>query len=305
MNSACSKGDGENCSNILKRLSSGLLLGVVCTELVPSMVLELHELKPIYLLAPLLGLFLSIIIVRLVDLLSDDDLPAHKLSLHWADEKSQDDQLIKNSSSNADQTPLKQTEHTSYGNTSEENGNLEEQDPYAAYKPVSRKKATDNGVLCWDDLAPAVKLLVNCLLDGLVLGTSLVENFDSTGWSLSAAVTLETCVLGMSFSAGAKSSPWQKFGLNMMIAIGFPLGVIMGLVLTKEFQFNTFFFLAVLGFTTGLLMDIVLEDLMREVYLGETEKSHPRISKLQKLSTGLWRNLAFYIGFMWCLVSET
>mmetsp|Transcript_32729 Transcript_32729/g.45708 ORF Transcript_32729/g.45708 Transcript_32729/m.45708 type:complete len:368 (-) Transcript_32729:232-1335(-) len=307
MNSACC--EGEMSGVILKMLSSGLLLGVVCTELVPSMVLELHEDPPYYLFAPLLGLLASIIIVRLVDLLGDEDHPKHKLSLHWVE----DNKSSPRSRPASIAQPLNNhAARKSYGNVDEEQHSHANNGGDSMYKPVTRNDKAGTSeiseLICWQDLGPALKLLVNCLLDGLVLGTSLVENFDSTGWSLSAAVTLETLVLGMSFSAGAtQSTIWQKFGLNTIIASGFPIGVILGLIATKEFQFNTFFFLSVLGFTTGLLLDIVLEDLMREVYLTEQESGSKscRTSKLRKLSSGLLRTLAFYIGFMWCLVSET
>ncbi|GAB5364135.1 hypothetical protein AAMO2058_000943000 [Amorphochlora amoebiformis] len=92
--------------------------------------------------------------------------------------------------------------------------------------------------------------------------------------------------------------------LNLIIASGFPIGVVLGLLLTREFQFNTFFFLSVMGFTTGILVDIVLEDLMREVYLLETTHKHPK-SHLHRLVTESLKTMAFYIGFMWCLFSET
>jgi len=309
MNSACSR---ENYSNggLLRRLSSGLLIGVVCTEIVPSMVLELHEVSHSYLLAPIVGIIVSIVVVRGVDMISDshgDPRSRHKLSLHLVDNDS------KSGSYDDDEGGTRMMSvpitHDTPQKSYNGNGTFQKS---SEYKPIERHRggsdtnatADSDAEMCWAALGPALKLLVNCVLDGVVLGTSLVENFDSTGWSLSAAVTLETCVLGMSFSSGTKhNTPYQKLCLNILISSGFPIGVIIGLLVIEEFQFNTFFFLSVLGFTTGLLMDIVLEDLMREAYLAE-KQSGEKESKLAQLMSGGLNALAFYLGFTWCLVSE-
>eukprot|EP00468_Gymnochlora_sp_CCMP2014_P005037 CAMPEP_0167752310 /NCGR_PEP_ID=MMETSP0110_2-20121227/7064_1 /TAXON_ID=629695 /ORGANISM="Gymnochlora sp., Strain CCMP2014" /LENGTH=307 /DNA_ID=CAMNT_0007637905 /DNA_START=179 /DNA_END=1102 /DNA_ORIENTATION=+ len=287
MQSACSGDKSEIGSSLLRRLSSGLLLGVVCTEIVPSMVLELHNDPPIYLLAPLLGILVSTLVVRALDMFSTHPHRKHKLSLHLVEENDQADAEYKSYS--ILKIPLK-AEENGYNKGKAVKGNG------AAYHEASG---------CVNAISPALKLFINCVLDGLVLGTSLVENFDSTGWSLSAAVTLETCVLGMSFTEGASATTnHEKFILNLIIASGFPLGVLMGLLVTKEFQFNTFFFLSVMGFTTGLLVDIVLEDLMREVYTVES-RSPPETSKARGMLMGCIKTCAFYLGFMWCVVSET
>eukprot|EP00472_Partenskyella_glossopodia_P013954 CAMPEP_0197525704 /NCGR_PEP_ID=MMETSP1318-20131121/14004_1 /TAXON_ID=552666 /ORGANISM="Partenskyella glossopodia, Strain RCC365" /LENGTH=397 /DNA_ID=CAMNT_0043079397 /DNA_START=124 /DNA_END=1317 /DNA_ORIENTATION=+ len=337
--SHCTEGGAGSdlAGSILRRLSAGLLLGVVCTEIVPVMVLELHNDPPSFLLAPLIGVLISILVVRAVDLFGGDHeeadgghVPKHKLSLHLMDESprsrySSGGALRKGGGYGS--TSGVPATHTNGTTTSASNGKEVEMGLGAvesakkatsdgraaaaaaatrdAYLPLHKGSASGPNSACLNSLGPALKLLVNCVLDGLVLGTSLVENFDSTGWSLSAAVTLETCVLGMSFSAGTVgSSTPQKFCLNLIIASGFPVGVIMGLILTKEFQFNTFFFLAIMGFTTGILMDIVLEDLMREVYIAESNQYRGK-PKLYRMGMETIKTLAFYAGFMWCLVSET
>eukprot|EP00470_Lotharella_oceanica_P012827 CAMPEP_0170185876 /NCGR_PEP_ID=MMETSP0040_2-20121228/37720_1 /TAXON_ID=641309 /ORGANISM="Lotharella oceanica, Strain CCMP622" /LENGTH=126 /DNA_ID=CAMNT_0010432427 /DNA_START=38 /DNA_END=414 /DNA_ORIENTATION=- len=93
MNSACSnERDGDSGMGYLRRLSSGLLLGVVCTEIVPSTVLTIHEAEPVMVLAPILGIIISIIVVRGIDLLSTvQSSPLaphkHKLSLHLDDSR--------------------------------------------------------------------------------------------------------------------------------------------------------------------------------------------------------------------------
>jgi len=296
---------------LLRRLSSGLLLGVVCTEIVPSTVLTIHEAEPVMVLAPILGIIISILVVRGIDLLSTvQSSPLaphkHKLSLHLDD--SREDNPLSTPLLTSMRPIYKSHEYTEKkANNGSTNGSEKD-----VYLPMEQQTATSEG-----SLGPALKLLVNCVLDGLVLGTSLVENFDSTGWSLSAAVTIETVVLGMSFTAGAsKSSNHQKLGYNMIIALGFPVGTIFGLLLTEKFQFNTFFFLTVLGFTAGILMDIVLEDLMREVYLGDLIKElyvdesgairrKPSPSRWTHMLSETTSTFFFYIGFTWCLVSET